>query len=818
VSLGFDLSDNSWSLKKRFAGPAGKTFLQNSDGRRYEDEEAEAELQRLLGFTVSGRIAEPGIWGTFWVRQGRSFGDPALDKRARQTVHSCLEAQVGAVTGGLRGQRIPEAIESALAEITSSKGPRGRYKVASDQLVASTVKVKELEAKRHRLLAETERLTSLKRDLQNLNEDCNNEENRRHIEAARQKRTAAERKTEEIRTARSDAVLATERCDRARAEVNIRAGLITEIEHRKRSLQDLLHKIEIAAGAKDHAATLLTGRRVVLSELREGERKAAEAGRHLHRVRDVVLLGADLGRYEAIVGEAQEKQQQAERLGEQIGRLAATVTAIDEIDKAEVELWAATAALNAVATIVALSIRKDAIERVTIAGKSIIAADVTHEVVDDVVIGVAGVGDIAIRPQVKDRRVLLKRVDDANRALQAALVAINANTPADARAAAARRRELEHQLEGLRKELGRLAPGDIKSGLEPGLDALKIRIEQLRGRRDAEMAALGLDALPERSAVDDEIRKNGVEADQLAASVDATAAGLVGLTQAVEEAREECEALQRKLAAEQRELDTKKALLATGRNRAADDALELQATSLECTAAELQAVVTRLEQDRGETVEEIDAQIRRLENAARLYQDESTRLGIEIAKASGIITASGGDGVDEALDTARAEQSRLNAQVVAYEQEVTVLELLRDTLKTAEIEAKTRYLAPVVTRVQPYLNMLLPETGLILDEDLHITGLRRNGLEEEFARLSEGTQEQIAVLARLGFAELLRDQGRPATVILDDALAFSDDDRIERMFDIMTRAAERTQIIILTCRKRLFTRLGAPMLRIEVGD
>jgi len=154
------------------------------------------------------------------------------------------------------------------------------------------------------------------------------------------------------------------------------------------------------------------------------------------------------------------------------------------------------------------------------------------------------------------------------RALQAALEAADANTPAAARAAAARRRELEHQLEGLRKEIGRLAPGDLKSSLAPGLDALKIRIEELRGRRDSEMAGLGLDALPERIAVEDEIRKNSGEAEQLAASVDTAGAGLKGLTQAVEEAREEFDALQRKLAAEQRELDTKKAVLAAGRNRA----------------------------------------------------------------------------------------------------------------------------------------------------------------------------------------------------------------------------------------------------------
>ena len=76
--------------------------------------------------------------------------------------------------------------------------------------------------------------------------------------------------------------------------------------------------------------------------------------------------------------------------------------------------------------------------------------------------------------------------------------------------------------------------------------------------------------------------------------------------------------------------------------------------------------------------------------------------------------------------------------------------------------------------------------------------------------------DAIAILASL--MPSLLDQGRPATVILDDALVFSDDDRIERMFDIMTRAAERMQIVVLTCRKRLFTRLGASMLRIEAGD
>jgi len=39
------------------------------------------------------------------------------------------------------------------------------------------------------------------------------------------------------------------------------------------------------------------------------------------------------------------------------------------------------------------------------------------------------------------------------------------------------------------------------------------------------------------------------------------------------------------------------------------------------------------------------------------------------------------------------------------------------TLRQAEREAKALYLAPVVSRLEPYLKMLLPGTGLVLDEN-----------------------------------------------------------------------------------------------------
>jgi len=73
------------------------------------------------------------------------------------------------------------------------------------------------------------------------------------------------------------------------------------------------------------------------------------------------------------------------------------------------------------------------------------------------------------------------------------------------------------------------------------------------------------------------------------------------------------------------------------------------------------------------------------------------------------------------------------------------------------------------------------------------------------------------VIVRLGLGRLLAERGRPTPVLLDDALVFSDDARIESMFDVLTQAAEKQQVIVLTCRTRAFQSLGGRRLTIAPG-
>jgi uncharacterized protein YhaN len=65
---------------------------------------------------------------------------------------------------------------------------------------------------------------------------------------------------------------------------------------------------------------------------------------------------------------------------------------------------------------------------------------------------------------------------------------------------------------------------------------------------------------------------------------------------------------------------------------------------------------------------------------------------------------------------------------------------------------------------------------------------------------------------------MLVEQGHPATVVLDDALVFSDDQRMDRMFDILNMVGHQVQIIVLTCREQLFEGVGGKHLSLKSAN
>ncbi|CAN0542175.1 unnamed protein product, partial [Ectocarpus sp. 8 AP-2014] len=242
-------------------------------------------------------------------------------------------------------------------------------------------------------------------------------------------------------------------------------------------------------------------------------------------------------------------------------------------------------------------------------------------------------------------------------------------------------------------------------------------------------------------------------------------------------------------------LEKRRAELAAAEENQADTALQAAIDAAEKAVSDQEDAIASLKDQRtDETLPQLEARIGRLEQALRDRREKRGNLKETIAGLRSHIEVLEGAGLDEAIEQKARELERATDERHRADREVQVLNLLLTTLRAAEQEAKERYLSPVLNRVRPYLQLLFPGAEITIDEDLRIVGVTREaGYEEAFHHLSMGTQEQIAVLIRLAFAEMLVEQGHPATVILDDALVFSDDHRMNRMFDILNMAARNVQ-------------------------
>src|SRR3546814_16040885 len=104
---------------------------------------------------------------------------------------------------------------------------------------------------------------------------------------------------------------------------------------------------------------------------------------------------------------------------------------------------------------------------------------------------------------------------------------------------------------------------------------------------------------------------------------------------------------------------------------------------------------------------------------------------------------------------------------------------MRSTLDAARNETSSKFLGPVAARAKRHIERLLPGCELNFSEHLGLESVIRAGVDESCASLSRGTQEQLAVLTRIAFADMLLEQGKPVSLILDDPLVYSDDARIE---------------------------------------
>jgi DNA repair exonuclease SbcCD ATPase subunit len=478
-----------------------------------QGEAAESELQKLLGFTRPRRDAEPGIWGTLWVQQGQSFSATNLDPSGRRSIESCLKAQVGVVTGGHRGQRIPVVVDEALLEIQTkaTRAPRGKFKDARDKLAQARAEIEDLKIKKNRIFDEMDELARLRRDRQCALADWDEPEHQRQLKDLHDCHTAAATKAEHIDAARKAAELAAERARRAQEEANDREELIDNITSLEPQVETAREQLERAECCKAELQKQINELEQQLDALRQLERKNREETRRLDRIHSVLELDTELRQHKDTLAKAAQLPGEITRLIEQLAANPATDENVSRVEDASSDLAAARAAARAVATVLTFVLEPGAGSLVRLDGKLVETAHVTTEAITErTMISINGIGEITIEPKNADRDAIIESVRRAEAELGEALERVGAKDLAAARRAKAERQVLAGQLASKQREIRELAPADPSRKLAAGLEAREARIAELQGKLNGETERLGLASLPAWAEIEEQFPRRVV--------------------------------------------------------------------------------------------------------------------------------------------------------------------------------------------------------------------------------------------------------------------------------------------------------------------
>ena len=745
---------------------------------------------------------------------------PDLPESARTSLHGALESEVGTLLGGRRGRALPNVVEKRLGElVTPATGqPRGAYRKLIERAEALGREREDLGARRQELQRTLTELEDARKNLERLSSGDRDESDRRELEEARQRHGQLAQLEARIDAARKERELRNGTLAQAERAAEDRKALKDEVEAEKAALRDAGSRLAEKRDEEEETRSKVDAVRDGVRESEAALDRADDAASRHRRVLGAVESQDRLRELEARCGKALDAEGRQREARRAAAAIRVTDEAVEGIRKAAQDLEIVRGRLGAAATRISFDMTEDGIAGIDVDGQPLTAGSRSVRCVEPVTITVPDRGRITVEPAVRDRDELLGRQRDVAARLGRALEDAGAGSVAEAEGQHARRGKLLRDAELAGQEAGLHAPGtaDRKAGAQ----ALADDIEGLRRILKEETDALDLETLPTRRDAETAVRAAQEAADEARDACRAKRAALSVPEEALGALHREIENLQGRHDEGGERLRQREAEVCRAEESRGDDELRSDIEAARAALSEQERVVARLEEQRSdETLEQLDARIGRLERAQQDRREKRTGLKERIARLESRVEAAEGAGLDEAVAQGTRALERAGEQKRRLDREVAVLRLLLSTLRDAEREAKEQYMSPVLKRVRPYLRLLFPGADIHIDENLRITGVTRDaGYEEAFNRLSMGTQEQIAVLVRLAFAEMLVEQGRPATVVLDDALVFSDDVRMKRIFDILNMAALNVQVIVFTCREQLFEGLGGRAAVARTGD
>ncbi|MFY2948345.1 AAA family ATPase [Achromobacter ruhlandii] len=801
VELAFSHAGHDYLLKKHFLSRARCELLIDDGAQRLDGEEAENALAALLGFELAARgQSKPdlaGVPGLLWIQQGDGQNLQTAAAHAGGHLREALTQLSGELASG-DGDRLYERVVAERAALLDARNgrPKGIYKDAEDALAAALAERDQCAQAKAQLDADVDRLAALRAEHARAEAgqpwkdfEARAAEARARLAAVAKEREALEGLQREQRQAAETLAVLQEQVRRDQQDETELQALAAQARAARAAVQQAQEPLARARALRDtHAAAAEQARQRVAAVQAVADRRDLE-----HQLGQ---LARDIERLDGALEEATRLIEQGSILKAEAVRIEIADADIQALRKRERALGDLQLRQQAIATRLSYALdagREARLDGAALAGSGELLLTAAAE------LELPGLGRLRIEPGGQDLPALKRELADVQAASAALLSRLGVAHVAEAEERHARGVDLQRELEAMRKTLAIHAP--------KGVDALRGQRNEAQARRAQLAERLAL--LPPAAGAGD---------------ADAPAA-----RQALRDAEASAAQAEQALAAAQRALDADSARAQLLETQAAARGADLQSPE---RAAQRQARAGRLAEARSghDLLEQrlrqaqaalealrpelLEQDAQRYEKSAAIERDAQHKRHSEIQQLLGKLEQAGAQGLGERLSEAEAACERLQRRRDEFQRRAQALELLSTLLAGKRDAATQRLQAPLARRLSHYLALLFPESALRLDEALLPAALQRAGGEDPLDALSFGTREQLGILARFAYADLLREAGRPTLLLLDDALVHTDDDRRDLMKRALFDAATRHQILMFTCHGEAWRDLGVEQRRI----
>ena len=169
----------------------------------------------------------------------------------------------------------------------------------------------------------------------------------------------------------------------------------------------------------------------------------------------------------------------------------------------------------------------------------------------------------------------------------------------------------------------------------------------------------------------------------------------------------------------------------------------------------------------------------------------------------------GEQGLQTTYDEAANQLNHVEREYERQEARAEAARSLRETFAKHRQQAHQHYIEPFKERIDQLGRIVFGSTFAVeLDEDLRVVRRTLGNTMLDVDQLSTGAREQLGVLCRLACATIVSPEDGGAPVMIDDALGWSDPQRLQGMGAAIAAAGKQCQVVVLTCTPGRYSHVG----------